>query len=205
MKRTASTTRKTGRPLSFDRDSALEKAMLSFWQNGYETTSISDLTAAMGITAPSLYNAFGDKKRLFLEAMHRYAGPIDKVEQFLTEAPTARDAAHGMLIAAAELFTGKTTPRGCLLASAAASGSENSADVKAEVALIRRQITDLLRKRIERDVALGILPEKTLPSSLATMVIALVQGMSVLARDGIRRDALKAMIETGMQAWPRET
>ena len=47
--------RKTGRPLSFDRDAALEQAMLTFWRHGYESTSIVDLTTAMGITAPSLY------------------------------------------------------------------------------------------------------------------------------------------------------
>ena len=66
--------RKIGRPLSFDRDTALEKAMLTFWRHGYETSSIVDLTTAMGVTAPSLYSAFGDKKRLFLEAVKRYAG-----------------------------------------------------------------------------------------------------------------------------------
>lgn len=48
--------------------------MLAFWESGYETTSISDLTAAMGVTAPSIYAAFGDKKQLFLEALRRYAG-----------------------------------------------------------------------------------------------------------------------------------
>ncbi len=50
--------RKTGRPLSFDRDAALEQAVLTFWRHGYETTSIVDLTTAMGVTAPSLYTAF---------------------------------------------------------------------------------------------------------------------------------------------------
>ena len=48
-----------GRPLSFNRAQALEQAMHVFWQRGYEAASISELTAAMGITAPSLYTAFG--------------------------------------------------------------------------------------------------------------------------------------------------
>src|SRR5687768_4018099 len=64
--------RPRGRPRSFDRDAALERAMELFWRQGYESTSISDLTAAMGITPPSLYAAFGDKERLFLEAVERY-------------------------------------------------------------------------------------------------------------------------------------
>ena len=63
--------RRTGRPLSFDRDAALRQAMLTFWRHGYETTSVAELTAAMGVSAPSLYTAFGDKKQLFLEAMPR--------------------------------------------------------------------------------------------------------------------------------------
>jgi AcrR family transcriptional regulator len=78
MKHSSSSPRKIGRPLSFDRDAVLEKAMRAFWESGYETTSISDLTAAMGVTAPSIYAAFGDKKGLFLEALRRYAGdPAD--------------------------------------------------------------------------------------------------------------------------------
>ena len=65
-----------GRPLSFDRDAALDKAMHVFWEHGYEAASISELTSAMGITPPSLYTAFGDKEHLFLEAIERYAtGP----------------------------------------------------------------------------------------------------------------------------------
>ena len=68
--------RPRGRPRAFDRDDALDRAMHLFWRRGYEATSVSDLTESMGITPPSLYAAFGDKKRLFLEAVDRYqAGP----------------------------------------------------------------------------------------------------------------------------------
>src|SRR3954468_24300190 len=53
---------RTGRPRSFDEQAALEKAMRVFWQKGYDGTSISDLTAALGINPPSLYAAFGNKE-----------------------------------------------------------------------------------------------------------------------------------------------
>ena len=195
--------RRTGRPLSFDRDAALEKAMLAFWESGYETTSISDLTAAMGVTAPSIYTAFGDKKRLFLEAMRRYAGDPADLELAFDAAPTARDAVARMMEDAAILYTGEATPRGCLLASAVATGSKDAADVRDAAAQERRAIHAVVVGRIERDVANGVLPPETAPSVLADLALAVTQGMSVLARDGADRDAVLAVAHAAMSGWPR--
>ena len=196
------TGRKTGRPLSFDRDVALERAMLVFWRYGYETSSIVDLTIAMGITAPSLYAAFGDKKRLFLEAMRRYAGDPAKMEDAISNSPSAREAAHELMLAAARTYTGKATPKGCLLASATAGGSAASADVQEAVADVRRSIASALQKRIVRDIADGTLPAVTNANALAGLVMAVNQGMSVLARDGASRAHLLAVVDAALTAWP---
>ena len=193
---------RTGRPRSFDRDSALEQAMLTFWRFGYETTSIVDLTTAMGVTAPSLYAAFGDKKRLFLEAARRYAGDPGIMMAEIDGAPSAYVAAREMLSAAATAFTGEATPKGCLLASATASGSAASADVQREVAGIRKAIDARLRARIGRDVAARLLPSDTDVPALAGLVIAVIQGMSALARDGTSRAGLLAIVEAALRAWP---
>ena len=116
--------RKKGRPLSFNRDEALHQAMLLFWQHGYESTSLHDLTTALGVTPSSIYTVFGDKKRLFLAAVGHYlSGPVTS-ETIIEESATARDAAWGLLQAAAIGFTGEDTPLGCLLASSAISGSD---------------------------------------------------------------------------------
>ncbi len=194
--------RRTGRPLSFDKDAVLQRAMLTFWRYGYETTSISDLTAAMNISAPSLYAAFGDKKQLFLAAVQRYAGERDAMARTIDVAATSYEAAHGMLRAAAIAFTGESTPPGCLLASATASGSAGSADVRQEVASIRGGIEALLKVRIERDIADKVLPAQTQAGALSGLVIALIQGLSVLARDGATRASLLATVEAAMKAWP---
>ena len=195
--------RRTGRPRSFDRGLALEQAMLTFWRHGYETTSITDLTTAMGVTAPSLYAAFGDKKRLFLEAARRYAGDPATMAREIEGAATAYDAARAMLAGAAIAYTGEKTPKGCLLASATASGSAASCDVQATIASIRHSIAGCLRVRVERDVATGLLPPATDAASLTGLVMAVVQGMSVLARDGASRASLLAIVEVALQAWPQ--
>ena len=194
--------RRSGRPLSFDRDVALRQAMLAFWRHGYEGTSITDLTTAMGVTAPSLYTAFGDKKRLFLEAARLYAGDPQAMAGSVALAPSAYEAARQLMTAAACAYTGEETPRGCLLASATASGSAASADVQETVADIRRGVQSCLKARIEQDVAEGRLPLATDPSALSDLVMAVMQGMSVLARDGADRAALLAITTVALRAWP---
>ena len=201
----ATTRRKTGRPLSFDRHVALEKAMLAFWRSGYETTSVAELTAAMGITAPSLYAAFGDKKLLFLEAVRLYAGDTDDVAVAMERAPTAFDAARTLLTAAAHAYTGELTPRGCLMASATASGSAASADVQAIVAGLRGEIERHLRARVIHDLDEGLLPSETDPAALSGLVIAVTQGLSVLARDGAERGMLLRIVNAALLAWPTPT
>lgn len=197
--------RKAGRPLSFDRDRALRQAMLAFWRHGYETTSVAELTAAMGVTPPSLYAAFGDKRRLFLEAVRLYAGDPDELERAIAAAPSAHEAARELLQASAIAFTSEDTPPGCLLASATASGSAASAEVQAAVAEVRRTTEGALRRRVERDVAGGVLPSGTPAEALAGLTLAVVQGMSVLARDGAPRAKLLALADQAMQAWPVTT
>ena len=196
--------RKTGRPLSFDRDDVLEKAMLAFWGSGYETTSISDLTAAMGITAPSLYAAFGNKQQLFLEAMHRYAGDRAALEKSMADAPTAREAVVGMLRGAAILYTGETTPPGCLLASAAATGSLDAAEVRDALAAERSAVRDIIIRRIELDMVKGLLPDDICPVTLADLTLAVTQGMSVLARDGADQARLLAVADTALLGWQNQ-
>jgi AcrR family transcriptional regulator len=60
------------RPREFDRDDALDRAMRAFWGKGYASTSTEDLLTAMNIGRQSLYNAFGDKRKLYFEALERY-------------------------------------------------------------------------------------------------------------------------------------
>lgn len=201
---------KLGRPLSFDRDAALDRAMHLFWAHGYEATSIADLTAAMGITPPSLYAAYGDKKRLFMEAVARYragtggqngAGTVAS-DQMIDDAPTAADAARQMLDGSALHFTGPDTPPGCLLATGAISCSTNAADVQSALAAIRHGIETRLRAKIEADISSGVIPPDTDAGILAAYIMVVIQGMSTLARDGASRQKLQSLANAVMRGWP---
>ncbi len=194
--------RRPGRPLGFDRDAALNQAMLLFWRHGYEATSVNDLTAVMAITPPSLYTAFGDKKQLFLEAVQRYvSGPVTS-ESIIEDAQTAREAAVGLLRAAAIGFTGDRTPSGCLLASSAISCSPAAADVQKTLTEIRVGIEKRLRIKIEQDNATRRPNVKVDAKTMAGYVMALIQGMSTSARDGATRTKLLTIADAAMKAWP---
>jgi AcrR family transcriptional regulator len=81
--------RLTGRPRGFDADEALERALLVFWEHGYEGASLATLTGAMGISTTSMYAAFGNKEELFRKVLERYSeGPSDYLARALDE-PTA--------------------------------------------------------------------------------------------------------------------
>ena len=194
--------KRPGRPLSFDRDKVLEMAMLRFWRTGFETTSVADLTEAMGVTAPSLYAAFGNKENLFLECLRRYATPGPKrTSELICEAPSAREAAHELLQTSALWFTQPGSPAGCMIASAASSGSDASRQVRAALKKVRKEIETALQRRIEVDIRSGKLPTSADAHALATMTVALIQGMSTLARDGASRTDLLALVRAAMPAW----
>src|SRR5213080_2599662 len=104
-----------GRPREFDPDEALDRALEVFWGQGYEGTTLPELTAAMGINRPSLYAAFGNKEQLFRKALDRYgAGPVAFVAAALQE-PTARGVAEAMFRGGLRLMSDKGKPRGCMV------------------------------------------------------------------------------------------
>ena len=194
--------RRPGRPLGFDRKAALHQAMLLFWRHGYEATSVHELTTAMKITPPSLYTAFGDKKQLFLEAVKLYvSGPVT-AESIIDEAASARDAAVHLLEGAVIGFTGENTPAGCLLASSAISCSAAAADVQRALAEIRLKIERHLLAKIMQDRSSGKLRLNVDAEAMASHIMAVIQGMSTLARDGATRRKLSSIAAAAMLAWP---
>ncbi|MCX5061318.1 MULTISPECIES: TetR/AcrR family transcriptional regulator [unclassified Streptomyces] len=196
------TSKPRGRPRSFDRETALEKAVMAFWEHGYEATSVSDLTRVMGIGAPSLYAAFGDKRALFEEVVTSYGTRYGSFgDRALAEESTARAAVERMLREAAAEYTAPDRPHGCLVIHAAT----NCTTPEVEVSLRDRRNANIaaFESRIKDGVAAGELPAGTDAAALARHTGAVIQGMSQQARDGASREELEALAEIAMTIWPR--
>ncbi len=201
MKKTEAKAR--GRPRTFDRDAALDAAMRLFWEHGYEATSIAQLTAAMGISPPSLYAAFGDKEALFLEAVARYqARGGDQTQGLFGDTKTARDAVARVLGESAIRLTDPKYPRGCMVVLSAVSVSEQASKVQHELSQCRAGWERDLKARIERGIADGDVSQSTNAAALASFYMAVIQGMSLHAKDGASRERLKEIGQAALRAWP---
>jgi AcrR family transcriptional regulator len=192
-----------GRPREFDTEDALDKALHVFWRQGYEGTSLSDLTEAMGISRPSLYAAFGNKEELFRLALDRYAehGPGAVQRKALTE-PTARRVVERLLRGVAESLTDPNNPPGCLAVQGALSCGDAAESIKHELCSRRSASEAALAERFERAKQEGDLGSAVNPASLARFVVTITQGMSVQATAGATRADLIAVADMALMAWP---
>src|SRR3984885_5620035 len=162
-----------GRPREFDVDKALERAMELFWRQGYEGTSLADLTRELGLTRPSLYAAFESKEGLFLKALDLYEARAG-FRQAALKAPTEGTSARALLEGAAELHGDKRNPPGCLGVQGALACAPQSDSIRKE--LIRRRkigesniLDRLKRAKAERD-----LPPNADPADLARYLSAVI-------------------------------
>jgi AcrR family transcriptional regulator len=192
-----------GRPREFDREAALQAAMLVFWRKGFAAASMNDLCEAMGIRSPSLYAAFGSKEALYLEAVEHYVRTVGPtVWGKLASAPTARAGIEKMLWAATEtLPEAGEIPSGCM-AVLGAVGDEWPAAVADSVKQVRHEMLRSLHTRLEMAVTDGELPASTDIDRLSRFYLSVFQGMALQARDGATSVELKGVAAAAMLAWP---
>ena len=196
-------TPKIGRPRAFDAEKALECALKVFWQKGYEGTSLSDLTDAMGINRPSLYAAFGNKEDLFRKAIERY---IEKRATFINkaiEAPTARAVVEQLLNGVVDMYGDPRNPRGCLMVHGALSCGEDADPIRKELAARRAAGEEKIRTRLERAITEGDLPASANAADLARFITTVVQGMAVQATGGATTADLRRVVQIALRAWPK--
>jgi AcrR family transcriptional regulator len=191
-----------GRPREFDADKALESAMEIFWRKGYEGTSLSDLTEAMGINRPSLYAAFGNKEELFRKALARYVDGPAAFRRLALQQPTARKVVERLLYGTADALTNPCHPAGCLAVQGALTCGEAAQSIRDELARRRAAFEDELRQRFERAKAERDLAADARPVDLARYIATLTQGMAVQAAGGATRTDLEAVADMALRAWP---
>lgn len=191
-----------GRPREFDPEEALDKAMRLFWKKGYEATTYADLTAAIGITKPSLYAVFGNKEQLFRKALDRYAQGAAAAAKAALEEPTAFQVVQRMLFGVARNQTDVQHP-GCLIVQGALVCNEETEMLHRELSLLRRGDQAALRERLERAQAEGDLPAQANSQGLARYLSVVMHGMAIQAIDGATYEELSEVVAQVLKMWPK--
>lgn len=191
-----------GRPRSFDRQDALRRAMLVFWEKGFDEASLTDLTRAMGIGSPSLYAAYGSKEELFREAVDLYQATTNRdIWEDLEREPQIKKAVEAFLINTASAYTRPDVPAGCLIVLGSNLAFGHDDPVSAELRARRGTNIERLRRRFERAVSEKELPANFDCGAAAVFYATLQNGMSLLARDGADFDSLMAVANGGVSAF----
>jgi AcrR family transcriptional regulator len=186
----------------FEIDRAIEIATDLFWRNGYEGTSLSDLTTAMGVTPPSFYHAFGSKEGLFRRVLEQYMrSRLSYAEDALNQ-PTAREVAEQTLSRLADLYTDPKCPPGCLAVNCSFPSIGDATPLRQELASLREARRGRLRERLKRAQAAGDIPAESDPEQLAEFILVIGWGMALAAQSGATRDDLHRTVAMALMAWP---
>ena len=194
-----------GRTREFDVDVAVDQALRLFWHKGYEGTSLTDLTEALGINRPSLYAAFGSKEELFLKAVDRYVTTYGHEVVEALDAPTAREVVTRILRFYADAGGREELPRGCLLVQGALVCSDENSSIRANLANHRQAAEEMLAKRLERAKREGDLGRDARPADLARFVCSVCHGLAIQGADGATREQLRRVAALALEAWPRRS
>jgi TetR/AcrR family transcriptional regulator, transcriptional repressor for nem operon len=187
------------RPITFDETVALDAAIDCFWQRGYEATSVRDLAAAMGIAGTSLYNSFGSKRALFVQALERYLNRIVRplFKRLQTSLPPKR-AIGAFFAEVIDYSLSDRSRRGCLLVNAALEVAPHDRRLRAEIARRMDEVEAFFHCLITAAQRDGSIPRNVKARDTARLLLAVLLGIRVLARskpdrallEGIARPAL---------------
>jgi AcrR family transcriptional regulator len=192
-----------GRHRGFDKEDALEKAMLVFWQNGYPGTSLTDLTTAMEINKPSLYAAFGNKETLFNQSLALYLtkhGLAHSEHLMLRDQPLQKRV-NNYLVSIAEMLTDQGLPKGCFvcISTSEVAGSRLPESSANEVKNINQQTLLFLTDFFEQEKRLANVSNALDTKAMANYLLTLQFGLAVAARNGSDIVALTSIINIAIR------
>lgn len=188
-----------GRPREFSETVALQAAVDCFWRRGYEATSMRDLAASMGLTAPSLYNAFGDKQTLFARALERYLDGTtrDRLRRFET---TLRPK-EAILSFFAEIVDHSINDRerkGCFLVNSVLEVAPYQSDLGTVIAKQFGEIEAFFKRCIFSAQADGTVPLGIDANDTARLLLGVLLGVRVLARSTPDRSLLEGVVRPAL-------
>ena len=190
---------KTGRPIGFDKDAALEAAMLLFWERGYEGTSMADLTQAMNLNPSSIYAAFGDKQALFSLTVQHYMATRAQYAVEALDQPTLEKVIRALFDKTVEFLTTPGHPPTCMTLAGAMGCSVDAAPARDLMKEIRKRNEIAIKERLLKARKSGELPAGMNVDDYTRYLSSILAGLSVQAANGSTRPELKRISQMALR------
>lgn len=183
----------------FDPEEAIAKAMSLFWEKGYVQTSLDDLVRHTGVNLYSLYNTFGDKKKLFMKVLDRYretviTGLLGELNQPGASLAQLRSYFEGFV----EISKRPERKLGCLMCNTAIELSSHDPEIAQKVDQYLQQVTAALRRSLSNAVKNGELGIDTDVEALTDYFMGVVLGMCLYSRSPASQMAMEKYINTAL-------
>lgn len=190
-----------GRPLEFDPEQALERAMDLFWAKGYEATSLADLLAAMAISRSSFYQAFGGKHELFEMCLARFRErQVGRMRAALEQAGSGKAFIRDMLAGIVADSASLETPKGCLIMNTATEFSGRDAAVARLVSHATDEFVDVFAAAVRRAQRDGEIAAECNAEVLARYVVSSISGLKTMVKAGYSPKAIRDVVDVALQA-----
>ena len=186
------------RPREFDEEVVLDAAVQCFWAYGYEATSIKDLMERTGLTAASLYNAYGDKRAMFRTALDHYIESSIGARIQRCEALPPREAIRLFFDDILRRSLSDRERKGCMLVNSALEMAPHDPEFRETIAVALTRIESFFLASVERGQADGTITSSLPAVGLAQHLLGLLMGVRVLARVRPERPLLAGAIGTGL-------
>ena len=188
-----------GRPRTFDRDEVLERAMGLFWEKGYEPVGLTEILEVTGMARQSLYNTFGDKRKLYLEALRLYCNRmIGLVRGHLERPNSAYENLCDLVFSMADV-SGQTSRQGDFMVNAMVEFAGNDQEVSRIVDETMGVLHGQVQATVEKAVAEGDLPASVIPRRVTLDVLNSIHGMQFLRRAGRSREEILEVAEATIE------
>ena len=191
-----------GRPREFDPEIVLDAAMQAFWAKGYEATSLSDLMEATGLHKGSLYQAFGDKHTLFIQALKRYLSDMRRMKsEVMAQASTPLDGiraiTHGMLdMADADC----TCPRGCLAINTLVELAPHDSEVQKIMNDHIQRMKSSFAEAVARGQDAGQIRTDKTPQEITALMMTFMMGLGTNLRGHLSKQDAHKLLDAQFEA-----
>ena len=186
------------RPREFDEGAVLDAAVQCFWARGYESTSVKDLMERTGLTAASLYNAYGDKRAMFRTALDHYIESSIGARIRRCETLPPREAIRSFFDDILRRSLGDRDRKGCMVVNSALEMAPHDQEFREVIAGSLKRIESFFLACVEKGQADGTIASSRPAVGLAQHLLGVLMGVRVLARVRPERALLEGAISTAL-------